>query len=316
MIADIKPGKFSGVFLVSECKVLKTRKDKRPYTLISFKDKSGEITAFVWDKELNYIRAGSFVKASGFAKIHKEELVLRLDDSGITPVKQPDNLDEYIYSLDSLTIKTMWEELLSIVGGVKDKFFKAILDSLLETHSEYGDFNLKNSPLTDERYGAYAGALLEHIVYVCRHIKMVQRNYYDRNLPLDPDLLVTIAILHDVGRLKAFQNMMQVEKTVEGKMIPSAQLSWDIVSAIISKIEIPAGEWKAVRADNRSEKLREGIMSASDGDATPMTIEALIVQKTQQMDALVGIYARAINFARQGETFVRLQAKDGEVYNG
>jgi len=308
MISDIAPGNFSGVFLVSECKVLKTRKDKRPYTAITFQDKSGQIKSFVWDKELNYIRAGSFVKASGEAKMHNDELVLRLTDTGITPVKQPDNLDDYIYSLDSLTIKTLWEELLSIVNGVPSKLYRPILDTLLETHESFGEFNLKNAPLTEERYGAYAGALLEHIVFVCRHIKAIQRNYYDRDLPLDPDLLVTIAVLHDIGRLKAFQNMMKIEKTVEGVMIPSADLSWDVTVQLISKLKIEVD-------DQRLYKLREGIRSAADTDCVPKTIEALIVQKAQQLDALVGIYGRAINFTRRDETFVRLQAVDGEIYN-
>lgn len=308
MIADIKPGKVSGVFLISDCKVLKT-KDKRPYTRLSFKDKSGEIDAFVWDRELRYLRAGSFVKVSGVTRESKGQTVLALTETAITKVKQPENLDEYIYSLDGLTIKTMWTELLGIINAVQDPFYRALLDCLLEDHESFGEFSLKNAPLTEERYGAYAGALLEHIVYVCRHIKLVQRNYYDRNLPLDPDLLTTIAIFHDIGRLKAFQNMLHIEKTVEGKMVKSSSLSWDIVAGIISKVKVEGSDTKTL-------KLREGIISASDKDCMPKTIEALIVQKLQQLDAMVGIYGRAINFARQDDVFVRLQAANGEVYNG
>lgn len=311
MIIDIKPGKVSGIFLVTACKVLRTKKDKRPYTRLSFKDKSGEIDAFIWDKELHYIRAGMFIKASGETRdsSNKNKLVLALTEAAITRVKQPDNLDDYIYSLDSLTIKTMWTELLGIVNAVQDPFYRALLNLLVEEHESYGEFNLKNAPLTEERYGAYAGALLEHIIYVCRHTKLVQRNYYDRNLPLDPDLLVAIAIFHDIGRLKAFQNMMRIEKTVEGKMVKASSLSWDIVVDIISKVKVGCDTNKAL-------KLREGIISASDHDCLPKTIEALIVQKLQHLDALVGIYGRAINFARQDDVFVRLQAADGEVYNG
>ena len=313
MIDDIKPGPTSGVYLISECKVLKTKDKQRPYTLLRLADKSGEIKAFVWDSQLRHLRAGKFVKVSGQAKEHNGEMVLRLNQASITPVKEPENLDDYIYSLDSLTLNTLWEELRGIINGVKSSYFSALLKTLLDKHDEISDeFTLKNAPLTEERYGAYAGALLEHIVYSCRIVKAVQQNYCDRNTPIDPDLLLSIVIFHDLGRLKAFENIMSVRKSQEGKLYPTHVLSLEVLQEIISHTKSYGG----ARGNHLlAAKLREGIIAASSNEK-PKTIESLIAQKAQSLDALIGIYSRAINFARHDEEFVSLQSEDGELFNG
>lgn len=312
MISSIEPGKVSDVFLVQECKALKTKKDKRPYTLLKFKDKSGEIAAFVWDKELTY-SPGQFVKITGEAKEHKGELVLRIKEAAITPVRPPESLDKYLYSLDSLTVNNLWTELQGIINGVRCEGLKSLLTYVLDNHESLGNFNLKNAPLTDERYGAYAGALLEHIVYCCRHVKAVQQNYFDRNTPIDPDLLVAIVVFHDLGRLLALENTMNVQKSPLGKLMETSALSLSLLEQVIAKAEFTGGEWKLY--DTKLLKLREGVVAASDLNSQPKTIESLIVKSVQQMDAMVGIYSRAINFARHGEEFVRLQAADGEIFN-
>ena len=119
MIRDIEAGaSVSGVFLIKAIQFLKT-KDKRPYSAITFVDKSDEMRSFIWDTHLTHLRAGMFVKASGIARMHKEQLVIRLTDSAITPVPTPDNLDDYINSLDGLTINKLWEELLGYVNAIQ-----------------------------------------------------------------------------------------------------------------------------------------------------------------------------------------------------
>ena len=294
MINEIKVGPVSGVFLISACKALRTQ-DKRPYTLLELRDKSGIIKAFVWDKQLTMLRAGMFIKASGIAKEHENAIVLKFDDTSITPVRQPNNLDDYIYSLDALTLNRLWEELLGIIEGVHDKYYKSILKMLLDKHETFGEFSLRTAPLTDERYGTYAGALLEHIIYCCRHAKMIQHNYFDRNTPIDPDLLAAILILHDVGRLKGLTNIFNVEKSREGHLLSMPVLSYNITRELCDKVE-DKDEVKAL-------KLQQGVLEAGSKEQCKF-IESMLAQKIQELDALTGIYSRAINFAKPDQEFV------------
>lgn len=298
MINDIKPGQISGVFLIEECKVLRTQ-DKRPYTLLELKDKSGKIKAFVWDKELPFLRPGMFIKASGTAKDHKDGIVLKFDETAITPIKAPQNLDDYIYSLDSITINRLWEELLGVINSVRgDKFYRSTLDKLLELHESLGDFSLRNCPLSDDKYGTYAGAFLEHIIYCCRHAKMIQQNYFDRNTPIDPDLLNTLVILQGVGRLQAYKNIFSVEKTTLGKLLPINVISANLLQKLIT-----------VQDAKKTLVLQQGIIGP------PRFIESMLSQKIQEMDLLVGVYSRTINYARADQEFINIEHLNIDLWN-
>lgn len=310
MIDTIVPGPCSGTFLVSEVKQLKT-KDKRPYTVLELRDKTGQISAFIWDKQLTFLRAGIFIKASGEAKEHDGRVVLKLTPTAITPIKQPDNLDDYVFSLDAVTINRLWGELLGVVEGMQDKFYKAVIRELISKHESFGEFNLRNCPLTDERYGAYAGALLEHIVYCCRHAKSVQQHYFDRNTPIDPDLLVATLILHDIGRLRAFENIMSVTKSDAGKLLTTPILSHNMTLEIVNNIPKDTLDMKKV-----VKLLHAVLVAANSQHNKPMFIEAMLAQKIQEMDALVGIYSRAINFAKHDQRFVELDILGTELFNG
>lgn len=313
MIRDIQSdSKVSDVFLIKEIQFVKT-KDKRPYTAITLMDRSGEIKSFIWDSHLTHIRAGTFVKVSGFCKEHNGSLVIRLKDTGITPVPRPDNLDDYILALDPMTIKTLWEELLGFVNNIQDKFYKAIVQYFVQHHDELGgEFNLKTCPLTDESYGNYAGALLEHIVYCLRHAKAIHQNYFDRNCPLDLDLLVSILIMHDAGRMQAFRQIFNIQKTPEFVLLGYQGLTTNILSAIISKVEIEAGAWD----DIKQAKLFNGIYTAADLDKKPASLEGMLAQKIQNMDALVGAISRTLNFAKSDKTSVWCRITNSEIYNG
>lgn len=305
MINDIKVGPVSGVFLISICKALRTQ-DKRPYTLLELKDKSGSIKAFVWDKQLTMLRPGMFIKASGVAREHDGAIVLKFEDTSITPVRQPSNLDDYVYSLDGVTLNRLWEELLGIIDGVNDKFYKTVLKTLLDKHETFGEFTLRNCPLTDEKYGTYAGALLEHIIYCCRHAKVIQHNYFDRNTPIDPDLLVTILILHDVGRLRAFKNLFNVEKSREGILLSVPMLSYNITSELLVKVE--------EKDEKKSLVLLQGVLEAGSKEPAKF-IEAMLAQKIQEMDAHVAIYSRAINFAKPDQEFTDVDILGTQLWN-
>jgi 3'-5' exoribonuclease len=314
MIVDIKDkDNVSSVFLVKEASCLKTKKDKRPYTVLNFIDKTGEIKAFIWDKHLSHIRAGSFVKASGTAALHNDLIVLRLKDTGITPVPKPSNLDNYLHALDAMTISSLWEELSGTASAMQDPFYKAIVFYLLNHHDELGDgFNLKTCPLNDKKDGNYAGALLEHIVYCLRHCKAIHQNYFDRNCPIDPDLLATLAILHHVGKLRSFKNIFSVELTTKARTMGSVAMTREVLQDIISKVEMKADDWN----ETKELKLKCGAVSSSDETMKSNTIEAAIVQSIQVMDRTIGLYARTLNFAKAGKETVWCPEFNVEIING
>lgn len=290
MIENIKPGKVSGVFLISSIKSLRTE-DKRPYTLFEFKDRVAKIKAFLWNASINYLKPGDFVKITCEAQEHKNELVLRLSESAITKIDTPENMHEYVYALDDITVKNLWIELMGFVNSVQDKEIVALLKYFMSQHESIGEFSLLNCPMGVDIYSNYAGGLLEHVVYSCRHAKNICRNYFDRNTPIDPDLLTAILILHDTGKLKAYKNILFPEKTTLGLTVQEEILGVQVINELISGAKV-----------KQSKKMQKITMAVLNNK--PKFIEEIICQKLHEMDALLGRYSRAINFAKSDDELI------------
>lgn len=308
-IKKLEAGPISQVCLIKEINQLHTKDKKRPFTSIVLTDKSGEIKAFVWDKHLTHLRPNTFIKLSGEVKEHEGSMVLRVNEQSITPINTPKNLEDYVYSLDCLSVSNLWEELQGFIQAIQDPFFKGIVNSIINEHENFGVFNLRNCPLTIHRFGQYHGALLEHIIYCARNAKSFQQNYFDRNAPIDPDLLLAILVLHDMGNLKAFTNFNRPQLKVQAKLHGKTCLSLGIVRGAVNEEELsPIEEIKLA-------KLEHGIMAATEY-MKPKFIEAMLAQKIQEMDTLLGVYSRAINFAGHDQEFTDVPYLDTEVYNG
>src|SRR6266566_328265 len=80
---------------------------------------------------------------------------------------------------------------------------------------------------------AYLGGLLEHVVSLCGLAKVVATHYPE----LDLDLLLTAAILHDVGKLDELCYERAIGYTVEGHLLGHIVMEMETVSRAIDLIE-------------------------------------------------------------------------------
>src|SRR5229473_1370276 len=80
---------------------------------------------------------------------------------------------------------------------------------------------------------AYLGGLLEHVVGLCGLAKQIAAHYPE----LDADLLLTAAILHDVGKLDELCYDRATAYPVEGQLLAHTMMEFDTVSKAIDAIE-------------------------------------------------------------------------------
>src|SRR5207244_12404549 len=83
---------------------------------------------------------------------------------------------------------------------------------------------------------AYLGGLLEHVVSLCGLAKVVATHYPE----LDLDLLLTAAILHDVGKLDELCYERAIGYTVEGHLLGHIVMEMEAASRAIDLIEVVA----------------------------------------------------------------------------
>jgi len=80
---------------------------------------------------------------------------------------------------------------------------------------------------------AYLGGLIEHVISLCGFAKQVAAHYPE----LDLDLLLTAAILHDVGKLDELCYERAIAYTTEGQLLGHIMMEYEIVSNAIDAIE-------------------------------------------------------------------------------
>ena len=84
----------------------------------------------------------------------------------------------------------------------------------------------KRAPAAKVMHHAYLGGLLEHVVSLCGLAKQVAAHYPE----LDLDLLLTVAMLHDVGKLDELCYTRAIGYTVEGQLLGHIVMEIETVS--------------------------------------------------------------------------------------
>jgi 3'-5' exoribonuclease len=190
-----------------------------PILALELRDRSGAIPARVFrDADLHGSRfeRGDLVRVSGRVERFREELQAEVgaitragadeaDPAAFLPVALRD-LDE----LDGF--------LEHLAGEVRERSFAALLERLL------GDAALRaalrRTPCTRAGHHAYLGGLLEHTVAVGT-LAVEACALHPR---LDQDLLLTAALVHDLGRTREFALGAEIGLTEEGRLLGHVEL--------------------------------------------------------------------------------------------
>jgi len=218
-VATLRPGQ--DVVAVFAC----TRKDRlmtrtgSPYLALELRDATGAIAARVFrDADVlgGRFERGDLVRVAGRVERFRDALQIEVraiaraegadaDPARFLPVAYRD-LDE----LDGF--------LESLAGEVRDPQLSALLSALL------GDGELRaqwrRAPCSRNGHHAYLGGLLEHTVAVAT-LALETCQLHPR---LDQNLLVTAAIVHDLGKTREFTYGAEIGLTDEGRLLGHVEL--------------------------------------------------------------------------------------------
>ena len=107
----------------------------------------------------------------------------------------------------------MWTRLLGFVAGFTDPWLKQLVMRFLEDAEVAAA--LRAAPAAKHMHHAWIGGLLEHVVSLLGLADRVAPHY-----PLvNRDLVMTGAILHDIGKLEELRWGFSFEYTLEGQLL-------------------------------------------------------------------------------------------------
>ena len=177
---------------------------------------------------------------------------------------------------------------------VRDRIEAADLRGLVESILQEHRSALLTMPAARHNHHAYVGGLLEHTLSVaktCVYLADKYADYYcEMQPPLDKDIAVAGAVLHDIGKLRELaKDAVAAEYTPAGHLIGHMLLGRDIVREAAARME--TGPVAAGRVDAETLLRLEHLILAHQrlpewgSPKPPMTPEALIVHYADDLDA-------------------------------
>lgn len=270
-------------YLVRESRRLQT-KNNQPYLRIVLQDRTGTIDAMVWEdverwEELCLPR--SVVGVRGRVSLYQDRPQLRI--SSIEPLEVVAEEMTYLVPSSKRDPEAMERELDAQIASVRDRALRTLLRRCLGRESELGRL-FREHPAATRNHHAYLYGLLEHSLSVAGICQRLVEHYQEQGVHLDRDLLITGALLHDLGKVQE----------LEGAPVPSYTTAGRLLGHIVIGIEIVGREGARIKGLDPERLLLVQHLIAShqgrpewDSPRVPQLLEALVLHYADDLDAKV-----------------------------
>ena len=218
-------------FLVHEKEIRNTREGK-PYLRLELGDRSGTIEARMWDQfdvAAKDIGRDDFVKVNARVEIYRNKPQLSLQQLRLAKPEEVDLADFLPHTKED--VGKLYAQLLEYAGSIANPWLKELTTSIISDPAIAAKY--KRAPAAKVMHHAYLGGLLEHVIGLCGLARQIAVHYPE----LDVDLLLTAAILHDVGKLDELCYERAVGYTIEGQLLGHIMMEFETVSKAMDAIE-------------------------------------------------------------------------------
>lgn len=266
-------------YSLASVQFLRTRQDK-PYARLQLNDAFGAVEARIWDDAERFepwLRSGMYVGIRGRVEIFNGERQLKIEDVAQIRV-EPEDLDLFL-PRSPRDPAEMERELRKLVASVRDTGLRALLRHLLGPESRTGRA-FRRSPAAKQNHHATIGGLLEHSLSVAHLCDMLAGHYGGA---IDRDLLVTAALLHDIGKVREIDPGPGFAYTDEGKLLGHILLGLEMVSRAAATVPVSAERMLLLQHLIASHQGRYEWQSPRE----PRILEGLLLHYADDMDAKV-----------------------------
>ena len=256
------------------------------YLALTLADKTGSLEARMWEEFAQVVETcseGCYVKAQGQISKYQGKFQITLqkmraaDDAEVEPA---DFVPASQYSIDEMD-----RELRGYVDGFSNIHLKRLVLSFLDDPQIGPAF--RAAPAAKRLHHAWLGGLLEHVLHLVRVCRATAPFYPE----VDPELLVTGAILHDIGKIRELSWKSSFNYTLEGQLIGHISIAQGMLQERIAALNAAAIENGTERFPDKLRVLLEHMILAHHGKLEfgspklPMTPEAMLLSALDDLEA-------------------------------
>ncbi len=284
-VKDLKPGNEVVDFFVLRKKDIKEY-DGQKFLKLELGDKTGRIDGVAWDNPeqiYDQAEAGEIVKIRGRVTTYKETSQLKVEK--LRKAKQSEfKLSDFLPSSER-DADTLFREFENVISSIHDRHLRKLLELLVQDSSMVE--GLKRTPGGKLWHHAYLGGLLSHtlnVVQICEKAA----GMYDL---VNRDLLITGALLHDIGKIDSYSAKGFFDYTDEGRLVGHIVSGEELIA---SKIEMIEGFPPDLALQLKHLILSHQGQLEFASPVVPQTIEAIVLYYADEMDAKADAFAHII----------------------
>jgi 3'-5' exoribonuclease len=287
-VAELPEGQPVTSYFVAKQVQARQRRSGEAYLTMVLADRSGELPAVVWEGVENLAHGladGDIVKVQAVLGTYRGERQLT-----VTRVRKaaPEEVSlEDFFPRTERDVAGMLATLDEAVAGIGDPHLKRLLQDLFSDPTVRDAFAV--APAAKAIHHAFLGGLLEHTVSVVGLCRLLA-DYYPA---VNRDLLVTAAILHDMGKVDELEWERVFDYTDAGRLLGHIALgAFRVQERIRSVPDFPV---------ELANSLIHCILSHHGelewgSPKRPKTLEAIVLHYAENLDGKVASF---LSFAKR-----------------
>ncbi len=221
----------SGIYLC-KTKNSATTKNGKTYENVILQDKTGTVDAKIWEPNsagiyefdaMDYVYINAEVTSFNGAK--------QLNIRQARQASEGEYVTADYFPVSDKDIEVMFDELLTYITSVENPFYRKLLGMFFMEDEEFIRSFKCHSAAKSVHHG-FIGGLLEHTLSVTKLCDFYCKNYSI----LNRDLLITAAILHDMGKVDEISEFPGNDYTDDGQLIGHIVIGSEKIAMAVREI--------------------------------------------------------------------------------
>ncbi len=281
-ISELKDGdRVIEHFLCKQKQQLKSKSGKS-YLSLKLLDKTGVLDAKVWElnNSIQSFEENDFIKVDGNILVYQNDLQLKVNKIRRSEEGEY-NPNDYIPATDK-NVNELYQQIVDYVDSVTNPFIKKLLEGLLIENDEVVD-SFKKSSAAKNMHHNYLGGLIEHTLSVTQACDFYSTQYPYANR----DILIAMALLHDIGKVYELSEFPQNEYTDVGQLIGHIIIGAEMITDEAKKI--PGFPPKLLSLMKHCMLSHHGELEFGS-PKRPKIVEAFLLHQADDTDAKIWMY--------------------------
>lgn len=232
-IETFREGEKIGDIYLCKHRTSAVTKNGKPYETILLQDRTGQIEGKIWDPHsmgIDEFEPLDYVDV--MAEVVNFNGTLQLNVRRVRKASEGEyNMADYLPATEK-NADDMYKALTSVIETVQNTYLRTLLEYFFIRDSGFAEEFKKHSAAKSVHH-SFIGGLLEHTLSVTRLC-----DYYAKAYPvIQRDLLLTAAMLHDMGKIREISSFPVNDYTDDGQLLGHIVMGVEMIGEAIKEIE-------------------------------------------------------------------------------